>query len=135
MHGDIGGGYPEAQSGAVKIPLAWMIKETKPAGLLYRSRTVNDIVLGKSGKKYVPLDATVPLHDSMSVGWKILEYIPRRVPENSWRKHGSRSAIYFPLSDRRFIPDDALIHISVKERKDASSYDPPNLPANPHFVP
>ncbi|EJL57324.1 MULTISPECIES: DUF2235 domain-containing protein [unclassified Rhizobium] len=135
VHGDIGGGYPEAQSGAVKIPLAWMIKETKPAGLLYRSRTVNDIVLGKSGKKYVPLDATVPLHDSMSVGWKILEYIPRRVPENSWRKHGSRSAIYFPLSDRRFIPDDALIHISVKERKDASSYDPPNLPANPHFVP
>ncbi|MFA1627956.1 DUF2235 domain-containing protein [Rhizobium mongolense] len=134
VHGDIGGGYPEAQSGAVKIPLAWMIQETQPAGLLYRTRIVNDIVLGKGGKKYVPLDATAPFHDSMTAGWKILEYIPRRVPENSWRKHGNRNAIYFPLSDLRFIRDDALIHISVKERMNASPYNPPNLPADPDFV-
>lgn len=44
-------------------------------------------------------------------------------------------AIYSPLSDLRFIPDDALIHISLKERKDARSCDPKNPPADhPHFV-
>ncbi len=96
VHGDIGGGYPEAQSGAVKIPLAWMIEETQPAGLIYVTRTVNDIVLGRNHKKYVPLDPTAPLHDSMTAGWKILEYVPRRVPENSWRMRGNRNAIYLP---------------------------------------
>ncbi|NLS04539.1 DUF2235 domain-containing protein [Rhizobium sp. P32RR-XVIII] len=134
VHGDIGGGYREAQSAAVKLPLAWMIEETRAAGLIYVTRTVNDIVLGKGNKKYVPLEPTAPLHDSMTAAWKILEYVPRHVPEHSWREHGNRSAIYLPKSDRRFIPDDALIHVSVKERMDAGAYDPPNLPSNPNFV-
>lgn len=47
VHGDIGGGYPEAESAQIKIALDWMIRETGSAGLLYVSRTVNNIVLGK----------------------------------------------------------------------------------------
>ena len=87
-----------------------MIRETGPAGLLYVSRTVNNIVLGRSDNSYVELNAAAPLHDSMSAGWKLLEYIPRRVPENSWRKRGNRGGIYLPLEDRRFIPDRANLH-------------------------
>jgi uncharacterized protein (DUF2235 family) len=34
-HGDIGGGYPEAQSALAKIPLLWMIEETAALGLDY----------------------------------------------------------------------------------------------------
>ncbi len=134
VHGDIGGGYPEAESAQIKIPLDWMIRETGPAGLLYVSRTINNIVLGKSDKYYVELNAAAPLHDSMSTGWKLLEYIPRRVPENSWRKRGNRRGIYLPREDRRFIPDGANLHESVRVRM-VTGYNPPNLPKDPVFLP
>ncbi|CAN7403079.1 T6SS phospholipase effector Tle1-like catalytic domain-containing protein [Neorhizobium tomejilense] len=134
VHGDIGGGYPEAESGQIKLPLDWMIRETGSTGLIYVTRTINNIVLGKNANKYVPLDPKADLHNSMSKGWKILEYVPRRVPESSWRRRGGRSGIYLPLEDRRFVPDGAKLHDSVKTRLDAGSYDPPNLPKDPNFV-
>lgn len=135
VHGDIGGGYPEAESGQIKLPLDWMIRETGSTGLIYVTRTINNIVLGKNANKYVPPNPKAQLHDSMTKGWKILEYVPRRVPESSWRKRGHRTGLYFPLEDRRLIPDGAKLHDSVKTRLDADDYDPPNLPKAPTFVP
>jgi hypothetical protein len=70
----------------------------------------------------------------MTAGWKLLEYIPRRVPENSWRRRGDRRAIYLPRQDRRFIPDGSTLHASVQARM-ATGYAPPNLPRDPVFVP
>jgi hypothetical protein len=134
VHGDIGGGYPEAESGQVKIPLDWMIRETEPTGLLYVTRTINTIVLGRNSDRYTPLDPLAPLHHSMTRGWKLLEYIPRRVPENSWRRRGDRSSIYLPLQDRRLIPEAAMIHDTARTRLASGSYAPPNLPSSPHFV-
>lgn len=40
VHCDIGGGYPEAESGLAKLPIKWMIEQTGPMGLLYRTQTV-----------------------------------------------------------------------------------------------
>ncbi|MGK6312384.1 T6SS phospholipase effector Tle1-like catalytic domain-containing protein [Neorhizobium sp. DT-125] len=134
VHGDVGGGYREEESGQVKIPLDWMIRETQPTGLVYVTRTINNIVRGKNANRYVPLDPLATLHDSMTWGWKILEFVPRRVPENSWRKRGNRTGIYLPLEDRRFIPDGAMLHQSVKARMDGGGYAPPNLPSDPRFV-
>jgi uncharacterized protein (DUF2235 family) len=130
VHGDVGGGCPEKESGAIKIPLAWMISETRPAGLDYIERTVNDIVLGRNPEKpYVAPDAQSPLHDSMNWAWKALEYVPRRVPETSFRKRGNTQGVYIPMADRRFIPDGALLHQSALDRmQGASSYSPANLP-------
>src|SRR5207249_3609227 len=34
VHCDVGGGYPEAESGLSKIPLKWMLNEGKAYGLL-----------------------------------------------------------------------------------------------------
>jgi len=134
VHGDVGGGYPEEASGQVKIPLDWMIRETQPTGLVYATRTINNIVRGKNANRYVPLDPLATLHDSMTWGWKTLEFLPRRVPENSWRRRGNRTGIYLPLEDRRLIPDGAALHQSVKTRMDGSGYTPPNLPNDPQFV-
>ena len=91
-------------------------------------------MLGRNANKYVPLDPLAVLHDSMTAGWNVLEYIPRRVPENSWRKRGNRSGIYLPMEDRRFIPDGAKLHESVRTRQ-GGGYLPPNLPNDPVFVP
>ncbi len=137
VHGDVGGGYPEAESGAIKIPLAWMIDETRRTGLLYNEASVAELVLGRNpGKTYVRPEPTAPLHDSMNWAWKLLEYVPRRVPVTSWRKRGDTTRIYLPRADRRFIPEGARIHQSVSNRlsSDTASppYAPPNLP--PRYV-
>ncbi|WP_377289985.1 T6SS phospholipase effector Tle1-like catalytic domain-containing protein [Rhizobium sp. SG2393] len=129
VHGDVGGGYPEAESAQIKIPLRWMIEETRPAGLLYRQRTVNQIVEGKAVSKYVVPSPTAPLHNSMQTIWPLLEWVPRKVPETSFRHRGRVGGIYLPRCDHRLIPADADIHPSVLERLNADrSYRPPNLP-------
>ena len=48
VHGDIGGGYSEPKSELAKIPLEWMIAETRKIGVKYITGTINDIVLGKN---------------------------------------------------------------------------------------
>ena len=133
VHGDVGGGYPEAQSALAKLPLKWMIDETGPTGLHYLSRTVNEIVLGTNpARHYVAPDAKAPQHDSMKLGWAILEFVPRRRPKDS-RKPGFLG-FTIPHFEPRTIPDHALIHGSVMERAAATGQMPPNLPPNHRTV-
>ena len=40
VHSDIGGGYPESESGAAKFPLNWMVDEARLHGLVYRETLV-----------------------------------------------------------------------------------------------
>ncbi len=114
VHGDIGGGYPEKDSALAKIPLHWMITETEPMGLDFKTQRVNRLVLGKTGEgKYVAPDAKAKPHDSMSLGWKLLEVLPQPKPARSRRK-----AIFgwtIPWMERRHIPEGARIHQSVFE--------------------
>ncbi|TCR92226.1 DUF2235 domain-containing protein [Rhizobium sp. BK376] len=133
VHGDVGGGYPEAESRQIKIPLVWMIQETKPCGLHYDDDAVDQVVLGKDpSKPYVQPGIGAALHDAMNWAWRLLEYVPRRTPITSWRKRGDTTGIYLPMADHRFIPDGALIHQSVVDRLDENyvgdPYKPPNLP-------
>ena len=50
VHADIGGGYPEAQSGISKYPLLWMIDEACKQKLTVNTRTVNQLAWGRSRK-------------------------------------------------------------------------------------
>ncbi|MBP1852652.1 T6SS phospholipase effector Tle1-like catalytic domain-containing protein [Rhizobium halophytocola] len=134
-HGDVGGGYPEAESGQIKIALDWMIRETEPAGLHYRNATIRRIVLGQSGDGYVALDPLAKIHDTMTRPWRLLEAIPRRVPKSSFRKNGKEGGVYIPCVDPRLIPEGALLHDTVKTRLEAGSYKPPNLPVEYQYVP
>lgn len=118
VHGDVGGGYPEGRSHLAKIPLAWMIREAGQAGLEFNTATVNRLVLGRQGKrphKYVPPNALARAHESMNFWWELLEYFPQRVrPE-----YDGPSVLgwYLPLKEPRAIPEGALIHASVLERR------------------
>jgi uncharacterized protein (DUF2235 family) len=138
-HGDVGGGYKEAESGLIKIPLVWMIEETKPTGLQFNTGTVNAIVKGTNpDKAYVKPDPLGPMHRSMRKLWHGLEFLPRRAPATSWRRKG-RKGVYLPLYDRRLIPADATVHQSVIDRKtgapEGGRYDPPNLPTSVSIEP
>jgi len=112
VHGDVGGGYPETESGLAKIALQWMIEQTRPTGLFYRTQTVNELVLGRNpDKPYVAPDPHISQHNSMTWGWSLLEFIPqwRREDEGELR----RRKLIIPFFARRLIPPGARIHQSV----------------------
>lgn len=46
VHADIGGGYPEKQSGLSKYPLLWMIDEATKCGLTVNQANVNQLAWG-----------------------------------------------------------------------------------------
>ncbi len=134
VHADVGGGYPEGQSGQIKIPLRWMIKETRDSGLIYDQPTIDELVEGKGDGKYTVPDALATLHNSMRKAWPFAEWIPRLVPATSWRAADKVGDLYIPRQDHRLIARDALLHSSVKLRLDAGGYAPPNLPPHPIFT-
>ena len=55
VHADIGGGYPEKQSGLSKYPLLWMIDEATKCGLQVNQATVNQLAWGIQRKGFTVL--------------------------------------------------------------------------------
>jgi uncharacterized protein (DUF2235 family) len=77
VHCDVGGGYPEAQSGLSKLSLEWMIHEAKKAGMEFDESRV-DLVLGRSGHGYTRPDPNASLHESLTWPWWPAEFIPKK---------------------------------------------------------
>jgi uncharacterized protein (DUF2235 family) len=68
VHADIGGGYPEAESGLAKISLRWMIEEagSRKFGLKIDETKYNRYVLGiDSHNKYIGPDEYADAHVSL----------------------------------------------------------------------
>jgi uncharacterized protein (DUF2235 family) len=133
VHADIGGGYPEKESGLSKYPLLWMIDEATKCGLQVNQATVNQLAWGVQRKgspfSYVVPDVRGDLHTSLSGAWWILEYIPKSATYKEWPARKAHFGYYIPDAEPRFIPDGAIIHESVLQRMDAMpSYRPVNLP-------
>lgn len=134
VHADIGGGYPEEQSGLAKIALHWMIEEARKHDVLFLDERVERFV---EGEKLYPKDAFAPpaaaakLHQSLTCGWWPLEYVPKRVSLMETRK-SSFLGFYLPRGEARsFVKDQPYPrpHASVQERMTAvADYWPDNLP-------
>jgi len=125
VHSDIGGGYPEPESGLAKVTLQWMTAEAMAAGLVL-DQTVVDEVLGRSGTEYAPVDVSGEMHDSLTGAWKILEYVPRR----HWNGKLQRNEWILYRKRPRSIPNGSVLHQAVLDRKNdpKARYNPPNLP-------
>jgi uncharacterized protein (DUF2235 family) len=111
VHCDVGGGYPEEQSAACKIPLEWMLREATAAGLMVDPARV-DLVLGRAGGGYVAPDPNGPLHESLTKAWWPAEFIPKRHynwAAQTWERRMNRGR-------RRTVPAGALVHESVFRR-------------------
>lgn len=143
VHSDVGGGYPEARSGESKYPLIWMIDEAEKAGLNFNPRTVNQLAWGVQRKnspfKYVPpaySGETGELHNSMTAGWRVLEYLPKSAKYREWKDRKVFLGLYIPDCEPRVIPDGAHVHESVLKRMEVdANYRPVNLPARYETVP
>ena len=111
VHCDVGGGYPEADSGLSKIALGWMLKEADPAGLVTDSTRI-DLVLGRSGGGYAGARADAKMHESLSGWWRAAEFIPKRHYNWDQKKNEKRANLF----RRRTIPDGSLVHQSAYDR-------------------
>jgi uncharacterized protein (DUF2235 family) len=124
VHADVGGGYPECESSLSKFPLNWMIEEAKDHGLDVNVAMRNHLVLGKprrgSKQSYVAPDPEGRLHDSLTAGWRLLEWVPKKSDTKGW---------YIPKGEARIIPENSRVHSSVFQRMERiPSYRPSNLP-------
>lgn len=127
VHSDIGGGYPEPESGLAKITLQWMIDEAVAHDLLIDTRR-RDHVLGKTGANTAKPDPLAPLHKSLQGWWWILEFFPRRFYDSRLTPPAWRWKL--PLASPRHIATDARIDPSVCERIAGDpTYRPLNLPS------
>jgi uncharacterized protein (DUF2235 family) len=113
VHCDVGGGYPEAQSGLSKIALEWMLQEAKAQGLLVNAKREQE-VLGRGGsRKYTAVpDPNAPAHESLKGWWNLAELIPKR--HYDWAK--DRWERRMNLWRRRTIPPGSLVHESAWQR-------------------
>ncbi|QAU44593.1 DUF2235 domain-containing protein [Bradyrhizobium guangzhouense] len=144
VHSDVGGGYPEAESGESKYPLIWMIEEAAKAGLNFNPRTVNQLAWGIQRKnspfRYVPPgyadDKADQLHHSLTGAWWLLEFIPKSAKYREWPERKEFLGFYIPDGEPRLIPEGAHVHESVLKRMDVEpDYRPVNLPKQYVTVP
>jgi uncharacterized protein (DUF2235 family) len=125
VHSDVGGSYPESESGLSKITLEWMFSQAANAGLLINQAKA-DTVLGKAVAfprvndlpTYVTPDENAILHQSLRGTWWLPEFLPQTDP------HKGSKGWHLPLGRRRMIPSGSLIHESVLKSKRK----PKNLP-------
>ncbi len=127
VHSDVGGGYPEKQSGLAKIVLEWMIKEARDNfGLLIDDDAYRRYVLGEGPGYQGPSD-TAAQHESLKGPWWLVEFLPQR--ERTWKSGTERRVWHFPRpARRRTIKDGSTLHGSVLSRMKAGTYKPRNLP-------
>lgn len=133
-HADIGGGYPEAQSGLAKITLAWMMEEASKFGLDIDEERRKDL-LGESATdpSQVKPDPYAVMHNELKkLLWKIAQWVPRKM----WRRNpeNQRFEPYWNFSPRqqpRYIEPGSTIHSSVFQRMDDPEmfYGPSNMPS------
>lgn len=133
VHADVGGGYPEAESGLSKYPLLWMIDEAKQHGLEFNTQSINQLAWGHKRKgspfDYVKPDPAAKPHQSLRRGWRILEYIPKKIKYQEWAARWNCFGFYVPRGEPRPVEEGSIVHESVLKHKEAlPEYQPPNLP-------
>ncbi|MEY9543204.1 uncharacterized protein (DUF2235 family) [Bradyrhizobium diazoefficiens] len=113
VHADVGGGYPESESGLAKISLKWMFDESEALGLLCDAERKAKI-LGERGGQYVRPDPMAKMHESLTLKWWPAEFV--------LKKHYDRDR---QLTSRRMnvgryreIPPASHIHRSAYLRGD-----------------
>ena len=105
-HCDVGGGFPEVESGISKFPLEWMATEAAKAGLLLDEAKLDE-VLGRSGADYAPMSAQAKVHFGMKPWlWALAEFVPKK----HWSFPKKRWAWRANLFRRRTLLDEPIVH-------------------------
>jgi uncharacterized protein (DUF2235 family) len=112
VHCDVGGGYPEAQSGLSKLALEWMLGEAESAKLLVDQKKKDEILGKLPGSRYVAPDPNGMMHESLKGAWHAAEFLLKKHFDWKTRRERRRMNLY----RRRTIPDGSLVHPAVFAR-------------------
>jgi len=127
VHSDVGGGYPEPESGLSSIAFAWMVRDARAAGLLIDQDRLAAFVPPTSISGDTKSPPIGKPHDSLRGFW----WIPEIVPQISWSdlKGARHRGFRLPLGMPRYIPENSILHQSVVDRLNSdTAYRPANLP-------
>ena len=113
VHCDVGGGYPEAESGLAKVALQWMLAEAHSRHLIL-SKDRTDTVLGLKDQGYVPPDPRADMHESLTGWWWLAEVVLKK--HYNWKT--GKTGPHMNLARRRTIPEGSSIHESAYLRGD-----------------
>jgi uncharacterized protein (DUF2235 family) len=127
VHCDVGGGYPEAESGLSKVALEWMLDEAQSAGLMVDPARRREI-LGQDGGRYVAPNPLADPHESLTGAWHLAEYVPKK--HFDWQSRTEKRRMN--RHRRRTIPPGSLVHVAARQRGEA--YWRQRLPDNPVWV-
>ena len=117
VHSDVGGSYPESQSGLPKVTLAWMLHEAAQAGLKINLAKA-EVVLGQAERPqhwmslYVRPNGDAPQHYSLKGPWWLLEFLPHRYID--FRSGSPVVKGRIPLGAPRHIPERSTIYELAK---------------------
>jgi uncharacterized protein (DUF2235 family) len=120
VHSDVGGSYPE--EGLSKLALEWMLGEASNFGLILSKNKVDRYVYGVKSEYQIP-DCTVQIHNSLTLGFKVFDFIPRA----RYDKSSNRMKLDFRLWPHRKFTKNTLIHQSVIDKLATNTYKPTNL--------
>jgi len=132
-HSDVGGGYPERESGLANICLVWMVSEAFDHGLRIDDGKATDMGLRARSVNpgvYYPANE----HSSLRGSWWLAEVIPRMELQNPAGEHEGpkRHWVLKPTGmrnphDSQKFPRGVRVHHSVRERIARGAPVPRNL--------
>lgn len=120
VHADVGGGYPEKDSGLWRPPFHWILEAAQKAGLLVDPDRLKK-VLNRTPPPEQPWKE--PAHKSLTPLWWLAEFFPKL----AWRPGSSIRWPRLGLGQRRTLEPSSLIHKSALMRIRGTDYAPPNL--------
>lgn len=128
VHSDVGGSYPEEESGLSKIPLKWMLVEAYDKGLEIEKVKYKQEVLGQK-VGFVKPSVTAKMHKSLKNLWWLLEYIPRKKFQYNEEKYKYEinKGHFRDISKSMSTNAAILVHQSVQERANKLAYRPSTL--------
>ena len=107
VHADIGGGYPEKESGLSKYPLLWMIDEAAKCGLTStRAPSTSSPGAFSARAARFPMSCpTCAAPAQFAAGaWWLLEYVPKSAKYREWPERQVHFGITFRTANRASFP-------------------------------
>lgn len=134
VHSDVGGSYPESESGLSQVTLQWMAEQADAAGLRFDPDAWKAHLPERPlpDGTPVPPDPSAEIHRSLKGVWWLMELFPKWIRDPG---KGYRLRLRLNLGRRRYMRNGDAIHSSVAERMEAIGYAPANLPASYRVVP
>jgi hypothetical protein len=83
VHSDVGGGYPEEESGLSWHAFRWMLGEARLAGMKLDDDAIADLLKGAGRRAHNDPQKFHGRHESRTLRWRLLDVLPRLELKNA----------------------------------------------------